>query len=393
MTERTAAVLPAEEAEVRATWKLGRTRGLGPVACKLLIDQFGSARAVFAATDEDLLELDVSPALVAALRARAAETADWQRMVSRIPAGTRLDALCGSHYPELLRHISDPPPLLWSQGQAHRPHAPVVAIVGSRRCTSNGKRRAHRWAYELASRGVVVLSGMAQGIDAAAHQGALDAGGTTWAVMGTGIDQCYPPEHAGMAGAIRAQGMLLSEWPLGAGPEAFRFPRRNRVITGLSHAVIVVEADFKSGALGTADKALSQGREVFLVPGRPEDDASRGTNAAIAAGHGRLITDLVAVWDFLDGIQVDNRNDPGWDGVREEVRLATRSLPRKQRAPVRTDSLKGRIGRILAEGPRHPSTLLRDLACSREELDVALFDLELGGRVEMLAGHRVSWIP
>lgn len=386
-------MLPSEEGEVRATWELGRVKGLGSVATRYLIDHFGSARAVLASSERDFEEIEVDPGLVRALHSLPSGDAAWRRMCARIPSGTRIDPLAGRHYPAMVRPINDPPPLLWSQGLGWRPHAPVVAIVGSRRCTEQGRRRAHRWAYELASRDVVIVSGMAEGIDAAAHQGALDAGGTTWAVMGTGIDRCYPSEHARMADAIRAQGMLISEWPLGAGPEAWRFPLRNRVISALSHAVIVMDAGDKSGALKTMGRALQQGREVFLVPGRPEDEAARGTNEALMAGNGQMILDLEPVWRFLRQVPVDERSDPGWDGVDEEVRLMERRGPRKRRTPVRTDSLKGKIGRLLEAGPRHPSALLRELDCSREELDIALFDLEMGGRVQTLAGHRIAWIP
>jgi DNA processing protein len=390
---RTDVILPGEEQETRAMWRLGQVRGLGPVAVKRLIDHFTSARAVWQATDQDLLGMDMGPAGVQAMRSLPAGDAAWHRMLSRASRDTRLDPLTGRDYPAILRHLNDPPPLLWSQGQAFRPVAPVVAIVGSRRCSEQGRRRAYRWAYELAARNVVVVSGLAEGIDAAAHQGALDAGGTTWAVLGTGIDRCYPAQHARMADAIRAQGMLLSEWPLGAGPEAWRFPLRNRVISALSVAVIVMDAGVKSGALGTMEKALIQGKDVFLVPGRPEDEAARGTNAAIAAGHGQLLTDLSTVWRFLDEAKVASRDDPGWEGVREEVRLLTEKAVPRRRSPVRTDSLKGRIRQLLEAGPRHPSWLMKDLACSREELDLALFDLEMGGRVETLQGHRVSWLP
>ncbi|MDA0873832.1 MAG: DNA-processing protein DprA, partial [Bacteroidetes bacterium] len=222
---------------------------------------------------------------------------------------------------------------------------------------------------------------------------ALDAGGTTWAVLGTGIDKCYPLEHARMAEAIRAQGMLLSEWLPGAGPEAFRFPLRNRVISGLAHVVIVVEAGIRSGALRTAGNALQQGREVFLVPGRPEDDASAGTNAFLSEGNGHILTDLGAVWACLDALKLDCRDDPGWEGIREAMRLLPPATAKKESKRPPTDAMKRKIQKILKHGPRHPASLLRDLGCSREELDVALFDLEMGGRVETLTGHRVSWKP
>jgi DNA processing protein len=188
-------------------------------------------------------------------------------------------------YPAFLRETFDPPPVLFVRGRLRADEgATSVGIVGSRAATAAGRALARGMARELAAAGATIVSGLARGIDTAAHQGAIDAGGRTVAVLGSGLDRTYPPENGPLAAAIAEKGAVVSEFPLGTAPHARHFPRRNRVIAGWSRAVVVVEAAAKSGALGTARAALDEGREVFAVPGHPSQPTSAGCNQLIRDG-------------------------------------------------------------------------------------------------------------
>lgn len=187
-------------------------------------------------------------------------------------------------YPPVLAEIADPPPLLWVRGDAASLSARAVAIVGSRAATPYGLDVARQLAGDLAASGLVVVSGLARGIDSAAHRGALDAGGRTLAVLGSGLDRVYPPEHEGLAHAIAQRGAVVTELPPGAAPRAHHFPLRNRLISGLSAAVVVVEASEKSGSLITAACALDQGRDVMAVPGPVRAGRFRGAHALLRDG-------------------------------------------------------------------------------------------------------------
>jgi len=215
-------------------------------------------------------------------------------------------------YPAPLAHIPDPPPFLYMKGQWVDADQTSVAIVGSRQASLYGQEVAERLAYDLAIRGITVVSGLARGIDAAAHRGALNAGGgRTIAVLGNGLASIYPPEHRELAGRIAARGALLSEYPMEAEAKPWHFPKRNRLISGLSLGVVVVEAAARSGALITADMALEQGREVFAVPGLVHAVTSQGTHALLKQG-AKLVTSV--------------------DDIVEELRLKPLIVPRKSDA-------------------------------------------------------------
>ncbi|WP_432400591.1 DNA-processing protein DprA [Wukongibacter sp. M2B1] len=187
-------------------------------------------------------------------------------------------------YPEILKNIPDSPHLLYKRGKLGDEDKNAVAIIGSRKCTSYGKNIAYKFAKELASYGITIVSGMAYGIDSAAHRGALDGGGRTIAVLGCGADICYPKSNANLMRDIIENGAVLSEYPLGTNPTPGNFPRRNRIISGLSKGVLVVEAGLKSGTLITVDYALEQGKEVFSIPGNINCSVSQGTNKLIKEG-------------------------------------------------------------------------------------------------------------
>jgi DNA processing protein len=196
----------------------------------------------------------------------------------------QLIAFRDTGYPVILAEIPDPPLVLYVRGQAEILHTTAIAIVGTRRCSRYGRETARRIAGELATLGIIVISGLALGIDGEAHRGTLEAGGRTVAVLGTGVDEIYPSEHASLAKEVEASGALVSEFPLGTKPRKENFPRRNRIISGLSRGVLVVEAPFRSGALITARTALEQGREVFAIPGRADNPNAAGPHSLIRDG-------------------------------------------------------------------------------------------------------------
>lgn len=259
-------------------------------------------------------------------------------------------------YPASLEHTADPPLGLFVRGKLAR--APVVAVVGSRRATTYGRQVARTLGEELAGAGVVVASGMARGVDAAAHEGALAAGGPTWAVWGAGPDQIYPPEHRELAAAITSGGALLTEYLPGTGPRKHQFPERNRVLAGLASAVVVVEAAARSGALITARLAVDEGREVLAVPGSILSEVSVGPNTLLQLGARPLLTPR----DVFDAI---GHEPPDAAQKQEGVHPLLDHLPAGTHAT--TDELVGRSGLTVTE------------------IHAVLLNLELEGIVERLS--------
>jgi DNA processing protein len=270
---------------------LNMTPGVGPRAAAKLLERFGSAEAVFGASRLELESLRLRPEAIESLMARDL----FERAGDEIERVRALDAeillLDDGVYPALLREIFDPPITLYLKGDWEAClDAPCVAVVGSRRCSTYGQNAAQALARELAQRGVTIISGLARGIDAAAHRGALEAGGRTVAVLGTGIDQIYPREHKRLSEEILASGgALVSEFPLETPPAPQNFPYRNRVISGLSLGVLLVEAAENSGSLITARMAMEQNREVFAVPGNITSKNSFGTNYLIKGAGAKLV--------------------------------------------------------------------------------------------------------
>ena len=271
---------------------LNMTPGVGPRAAAKLLERFGSAEGVFGALRSELERLRLRPEAVEsiALRDRHEEAARELERVREIE-GADVLVLDDGSYPQLLREIPDPPITLYVRGRWQEClEAPSVGVVGSRRCSTYGQNVALMLARELASRGVTIISGLARGIDAAAHRGALEAGGRTVAVLGTGIDEVYPRDHRKLAAEILERGgALVTQFPLGTPPVAENFPYRNRIISGLSLGVVVVEAAENSGSLITARLALEQGREVYAVPGNVTSRNSFGTNFLIKGAGAKLV--------------------------------------------------------------------------------------------------------
>lgn len=264
---------------------LGLVHGVGPRIRQTLLEAFGSATAVLDAAPSQLRAVPgVGPKLTDAIaKARqeidAREELEFCRRHEIQLVSDRTD-----EYPRSLREIHDPPGLLYVRGALLTRDALAVAIVGSRHATQYGKAQAERLAASLARAGLTIVSGLARGIDAAAHRGALQAGGRTVAVLGSGLADIYPPEHVELADAVAASGALVSELPARFAPISGTFPQRNRLISGMSLGVLVVEAADRSGALITARHAMEQGREVFAVPGRVDNRMARGCHALIRDG-------------------------------------------------------------------------------------------------------------
>ena len=282
MSERDSTQL---DGDLRDWLCLSLVPGIGPRTLQLLLERFGTAGAVLSATKGDLRAVSrVGPKLAEAIASAHTEIDVDAELARCREAGIRVLTHRDSDYPRLLQEIHDPPATLFLRGSLLPEDGLAMAVVGSRHATQYGRAQAMRLAGSLSRAGLTIVSGLARGIDAAAHQGALDAGGRTLAVLGGGLLNIYPPEHGELAEQVAASGALLSEAPPRAAPMSGSFPQRNRIITGLTLGVIVVEAAQRSGALISARHAMEQGREVFAVPGRVDSRMSRGCHQLIRDG-------------------------------------------------------------------------------------------------------------
>ncbi len=264
---------------------LRRVHGVGPRTCRLLLERFGSAEQIFKATEDEVAAAGVARKVASAI-AGFNDFAPLEKELCELPRlCARVLRWTDDEYPPNLKQIADPPPYLIARGVLEPNNTACVAVVGARAASEAGLRMAQRLGFELAAHGFVVVSGLARGIDGAAHRGALEAGGRTIAVLGCGIDVAYPPEHRGLADMIvESRGAVLSELPLGSAPLPENFPSRNRILSGLSLGVVIVEAAEKSGSLITARTALEQDRQVFAVPGSPLSGKTRGSNRLLREG-------------------------------------------------------------------------------------------------------------
>ena len=274
-------------ARLESWLRLRAIDGVGDLTALRLVRAWHSPEAVLRASREDLIQSGCSPQLADAIR-RGPDSPvcrSIERELNTIERGRiEVRSVLDPTYPARLKMIADPPPLLYITGTLTEQDELAVAIVGARRATAAGRVMTEELSHDLAALGVTVVSGLARGVDAAAHRGALAAQGRTIAVLGCGIDQTYPPEHERLRRQIEERGAILSEVPVGAPPHSHHFPRRNRIISGLSLGVIVTEAAINSGSLITARLAAEQGREVFAVPGFVKEATSRGTNALLKEG-------------------------------------------------------------------------------------------------------------
>jgi DNA processing protein len=342
--------------------------GLGPRLTAALLQRFGSAGAVLRAGPAQLREVaHIGPKLSEDLsEAMRSVTVDGE-LALIAQHGVHLRALGAPEYPAGLAQIHDPPHLLYVRGSIEPADTKAVALVGSRKHTGYGRRVAERLATDLARAGYTIISGLARGIDGIAHRAALQAGGRTIAVLAGGLSRVYPPEHAGLADEVAAAGALVSEAPMAQDPLAGMFPARNRLISGLSRGVIIIEAAEKSGALITAEHAGEQGRTVFAVPGPVDSPSSAGTNALIREG-------AVLV--------------RGAEDVIEELEGVRAPVARPASPPPELDEVQRRLWDFLAEGPRHFDEMAQRLGLSVPQLNGALTMMEMKKVVRRLPGNR-----
>jgi DNA processing protein len=342
--------------ELGSQLRLSLVSGVGPRLRKALLARFETAANVFAAAPADLRAV---PGIGAELTRRIAvareeiDVAEEMRLCAA--GGIAIVSESDAVYPRALREIHDPPGILFMRGDLRPCDALAIAIVGSRHATRYGIEQAERLAASLSRAGLTVVSGLARGIDAAAHRGALAAGGRTLAVLGSGLSNIYPPEHEELAGEVAAHGALLSEAPPRSPPLSGAFPQRNRIITGLSLGVIVVEASSQSGALISARHAMEQGREVFAVPGRIDSRMSRGCHRLIRDG-ARLVETaddvleelgpLVAATSKADGQEVHHPAELLLNELEQQVLAAVGSEPTTIDAVVAASGLP--TGSVLA---------------------------------------------
>ena len=372
--------LPPTTEDDRVSWlRLLRSRRGGPNTFHRLMAEHGSAAAAL-----DALPWVAHAAGVSDYRACPAGVAEAELRAGHA-AGARLLTFADPAYPAALRDLPDAPPLLWVIGDPAILSRPMIAIVGARNASSLGLRMARALSADLAAQGYPIVSGLARGIDTAAHRASLDDG--TVAAMAGGVDVIYPSENAELAARIAESGLRLSEQPLGLAPQARHFPVRNRLISGLARAVVVVEAAAKSGSLITARTALDQGREVMAVPGHPIDARAAGCNMLIRDG-------ATLVRNAADVIEALPRSP---EATQAEMPLAPAptqvpdlSPPPPQRTLRDTAALHRQILSRLGPSPLAEDQLIRDLASPAQTVAPALVALELDGRITRHPGGLVS---
>ena len=354
----------------RVHWlRLIRTDNVGPVAFRELLIRYGSAEAAIA----NLPKLALRGGRLGPLHTPSAAEAA-REMAAGEALGARLLFLGDPDFPPQLAALDPPPPLIWICGDAALLNRRSVAIVGARIASAAGQRFARGLAIELGAAGYVVTSGLARGIDGAAHQGSIETG--TVAVLAGGIDDCYPSEHADLYARIAVQGCLVSENAVGRKAQARDFPRRNRIISGLALGVVVVEAELRSGSLITARMAAEQGREVFAVPGSPLDPRAKGANDLIRQG-ATLCEGAEDVLRVLDSLHT--ARGPQGD-LFEDGPIDFEALD------AAADALRARLEALLSPTPTPHDELVRTLGAPAQAVLAALVELSLAGRAELLPG-------
>lgn len=318
--------------------RLSMISGVGPLLRKALLEEFGTAAAVLSAAPSDLRRVQgIGPELTRRI-AVAREDIDVQAELDLCTAnGIAILSECDPAYPRALREIHDPPGILFVRGEILPQDALAVAIVGSRHATHYGLAQAERLAGGLARAGLTIISGLARGIDAAAHRGALAAGGRTLAVLGSGVLNMYPPEHAALADEVAAHGAVISESPPRSPPLSGAFPQRNRIISGMSLGVLVVEASVRSGALISARHAMEQGREVFAVPGRVDNRMSHGCHRLIRDG-AKLVETVDDVLEELGPLVAPAQSAQG-DAVHHPAELLLNELEQQVLATIASEPI------------------------------------------------------
>lgn len=359
------------DASLKAWLALSLTHGLGGEGARRLLKEFGSPEAVLAASTGSLRAF-VKPGVAAEIGKGINEDALAPTLSWLEDGNNRIVTLADGDYPQALLNIPDPPLLLYVKGRLDLLNRPALAVVGSRSATPQGLSNAEAFAKSLSDAGLCVISGMAHGIDAAAHRGALrgqnsNRGGSSIAVVGTGLDKVYPAANRDLAHALAGQGALISEFPLGTPPLAANFPRRNRIISGMSAGCLVVEASLQSGSLITARLALEQGREVFAIPGSIHAPQSKGCHALLKQG-AKLVETAQDILEELGGLPAASARRQDAQGTDSAL------LEQIGFDPVDLDTLSARCGLTVSE------------------LSAMLLTLELEGRISALPGGQYQRI-
>ncbi|NLN41235.1 MAG: DNA-protecting protein DprA [Clostridiales bacterium] len=356
-----------EQVDEKIFWIwLSQIPGIGARRFHFLIEYFGSANQVWLAPKNEIVKLTSSlgsNVVHKIINQRNDNTLDRIKRMMDLPE-FRIITLLDDEYPTLLKEIYDPPPVLYCKGLPIKNHQSSISIVGSRKSTAYGRQMAEKFSYELAEAGITVVSGLARGIDALAHYGALKAGGNTVGVLGCGIDIIYPPENRKLFSKMEQEGTIITEYPPGSSPVAGNFPARNRIISGMTSGVLVIEAGQKSGALITVDFALEQGREVYALPGNINVPQSAGTNKLLKEG-AKLVTD---VQDILEDLGIQREKD------------------KKDQVPVQLDFFETQVYNALQEGERHLEELLKETKMDIHKLNAVLTMLEVKGIVKQMPG-------
>jgi len=363
------------ENERRAWLRLARTENVGPATFAALLARYGDIGEALAAAPR--LAKRGGGALRTPSDAEAA--AEIEALAAR---GGRIVAVVEPDFPPGLAALDPPPPLIAVIGHAALLRRDMIAIVGARNASALGLKFASRLAADLGGAGLVVVSGMARGIDASAHDGALGTG--TCAVLAGGPDVVYPPENDKLYDAITARGIVVSEMPLGMAPLPRHFPRRNRIISGLARGVVVIEAAERSGSLITANYALEQGREVFAVPGSPLDPRAKGGN--------RLIREGAALIESAEDVLAVLRPILGASFAEPERKSGdTPPVPDAKALEAEADRVRAAVEEKLSPAPIEIDELIRQIGAPAGAVLIVLLELELAGRIERQPGGRVCW--
>ncbi len=351
---------------------LNMVEDLGSIRTQRLLKHFGSFEKVFKATEDELkMVKDIGP-VIAPRIVQSIKRIDIKKELELIKRhDVRVITFLDDGYPKNLKNIYDPPVVLYVKGRFQPQDDLAIAVVGSRHASFYGIETAERLGYELASRGVTIVSGLAKGIDSSAHKGALKAKGRTLAILGSGILNIYPEEHVSLADEISKHGAVISEFPMVTIPDRGNFPKRNRVISGLSLGVVVVEAAGRSGALITSDIALEQGRDVFAVPGKVDSVTSKGTNKLIKQG-AKLAESADDILEELQ-LQIDALVCP-----HEEEATGT--------SPLKLDKNETLVYNLLSSEPMHIDELSAESNICISEISKILLSLEMRKFVRQLPG-------
>ena len=340
-------------------------KGIGAVRFRALLEAFGSAEAAWNASPVALSDAGLSQKVVENFQ-RVRKGVSLEQVAERIHSlDVQVITWDDPAYPRHLKEIDQPPPVLYVRGRLQPEDDWAVAIVGTRKVTAYGRQVAEEVAATLASSGVTIVSGLARGVDSIAHQAALNAGGRSLAVLGNGVDLVYPPENRKLAAQLVEHGALVSDYPLGTQPDGINFPPRNRIISGLSIAVIIVEAGLTSGALITATFAAEQGRDVFAVPGNINAPQSQGTNRLIRDGAQPLLTP---------------------QDVLEALDLTMVTEHRSVRVALPDDPIEARLFKLLSHEPMHVDEIRAQAAMPIETVSATLAMMELKGMVRQVGG-------